>query len=217
MTMTYRAVDLDAFDRAQPVHDPFDFLYVPQLVRAGALATIRATSEIPPGRGSWPLELLDDRKGALKQLVDELASDDFARRLGAKLNVELAGKPTLTTIRGRAEAKDGSIHTDSLNKVATLLVYLNEDWPHAGGRLRMLRSKDDLESTLLEIAPVAGNMIAFRRTDNSWHGHHPAEAPRFSFQLNWMTDMASRDHEMKRHRRSARLKRLLSRVLPHAA
>jgi hypothetical protein len=216
-TMTYSAVDLDAFDRAQPVHDPFDFLYVPHLVKRDALKRIQATSEVPPERGSWPLEMLNDREGALKSLLDELTSDDFARRLGAKLNADIVGKPTMVTIRGRVEAKDGSIHTDSLDKIVTLLVYLNDEWPHAGGRLRMLRDKNDMESTLLEIEPVGGNMIAFRRSDNSWHGHYPADAPRFAFQLNWITDVAARDHEMKRHRRSARLKRLKTRLFPRAA
>jgi SM-20-related protein len=214
---TYRAVDVDAFERAQPVHEPFDFLYVPHLVRPDALARIRATAEVPPARGSWPLELLDDREGALKALLDELTSDDFARRLGAKLNADIVGKPTMVTIRGRVEAKDGSIHTDSLDKIVTVLVYLNESWAQSGGRLRMLRDKNDIESTLLEVEPVGGNMIAFRRSDNSWHGHYPAEAPRFAFQLNWITNVAARDREMQRHRRSARLKRLVSRLLPRAA
>lgn len=213
----YRAVDLDAFERAVPVHDPFDFLYVPHLVRREALSRIQATSEVPPERGSWPLEALRDREGALKSLLDELTSDDFARRLGEKLNADIVGKPTMVTIRGRVEAKDGSIHTDSLDKIVTLLVYLNDEWTLPGGRLRMLRDKDDIESTLLEIEPVGGNMIAFRRSDNSWHGHYPADAPRFAFQLNWITDVAARDHEMKRHMRSARLKRLKSRLFPRAA
>ncbi len=51
-------------------------------------------------------------------------------------------------------------------------------------------------------------MVAFRRSDNSFHGHHPHVGERRSIQLNWVTDARVVRRELGRHRWSARLKTL---------
>ena len=71
------------------------------------------------------------------------------------------------------QKKDGSIHTDSKTKIITVLLYLNEAWDAAGGRLRLLRSGTDLENYVAELPPSNGTLLIFRRSDNSWHGHKP--------------------------------------------
>jgi Rps23 Pro-64 3,4-dihydroxylase Tpa1-like proline 4-hydroxylase len=40
--------------------------------------------------------------------------------------------------------KDGQIHTDTASKIIAVLVYMNEGWDPEGGRLRLLRGKNDL-------------------------------------------------------------------------
>jgi hypothetical protein len=51
-------------------------------------------------------------------------------------------------------------------------------------------------------------MVAFRRSEHSFHGHHPHNGERRSLQLNWVTDEAVVRRELSRHRWSARLKAL---------
>ena len=84
-------------------------------------------------------------------------------------------------------------------------------WARRGGHgvfINHEASRTSNDCYVCEIPPVRGNMLAFRRSDRSYHGHLPAEDRRLSLQLNWMMDLASRDSELKRHRRSAMLKRI---------
>ena len=71
-----------------------------------------------------------------------------------------------------------------------------------------VRGADDLDDCVAEIPPLAGTMVAFRRGDNSFHGHHPHVGERRSIQLNWVTDARVVRREIGRHRWSARLKAL---------
>jgi hypothetical protein len=122
--------------------------------------------------------------------------------------MDLSGRPPMVTLRGYSREKDGRIHADSEDKVVSLLLYLNEAWPHKVGNLRMLRSPDDLESTIAEIPSIAGSMVIFRVTPNGWHGHHRYVGERRVLMLNYMVSEAARDRELKRHRFSAGVKRL---------
>ena len=74
-----------------------------------------------------------------------------------------------------------------------MLIYFNDPWEAQGGRLRLLRSPTDLNDMIGEVPPDAGTMIAFRRSDNSFHGHEPYEGVRRYVMINWMTsDFAAR-------------------------
>jgi hypothetical protein len=74
----------------------------------------------------------------------------------------------------------------------------------------LLRS-EDVNATAIEIVPKWGTLLAFRRADNSWHGHLPANGERRVVQLNWVTSQEMADRELRRHKRSAFFKRLLRR------
>ena len=120
--------------------------------------------------------------------------------------MDLKGRPTMVTVRGRSGTRDGNIHTDAASKIITVLLYMNPRWEEPGGRLRLLRSPDDIEDAIVEAPPVAGTLVAFRRSDNSYHGHKPFVGPRRVIQLNWVTDRGTVGREILRHRASAWLK-----------
>ena len=115
----------------------------------------------------------------------------------------------MITLRSRCRLEDGKIHTDSLSKRVTALVYLEPEWPAIGGRLRFLRGSDSLDDMLTEAPPMKGTLLAFRRSDNSWHGHSPYEGVRRIIMLNWMVSPAAARRELRRHAVSAGIKRLL--------
>jgi SM-20-related protein len=50
--------------------------------------------------------------------------------------------------------------------------------------------------------------LAFRRSNNSWHGHKPFSGPRRVIQFNWVTSGAVVRREQNRHRLSAWMKKL---------
>jgi Rps23 Pro-64 3,4-dihydroxylase Tpa1-like proline 4-hydroxylase len=93
--------------------------------------------------------------------------------------------------------------------VITVLIYFNEEWPHPGGRLRILRSATDLDDYADEVSPLAGTMVAFRRGERSFHGHLPHAGHRRMVQVHWVD--AKRVERNQRKRRSFiwRAKKLL--------
>ena len=115
----------------------------------------------------------------------------------------------MITVRGQAQSKDGRIHTDTKDKVATCLLYLNNAWDDGGGRLRLLRNGEDLDDYITEIPPNGGAFVAFKVSHNSWHGHKPFVGERRSIMVNWLRSEGAHARQLGRHKLSARVKRLL--------
>jgi Rps23 Pro-64 3,4-dihydroxylase Tpa1-like proline 4-hydroxylase len=180
---------------------------VPGFLSAGSLERINATFPPISQGGSYPVDALDDGM-AIKDVIEELDSPRFEAVVAEKMGVDLAGRPKMFSLRGFTRAKDGKIHTDSKDKLITVLLYLNEHWSPETGRLRLLRQGHDLEDFAVEVPPQDGNLLIFRRSDNSWHGHHPFEGQRRALQMNWMVDETKRGFHQFRHRVSAALKLL---------
>jgi len=194
--------------RAAPLNrDPFDFVVVEEFLRRDAVASLVADFPQIRGHGSYPVESLE-YGSAFAQLVAALTGAELRRAIEEKFGINLGDRPTLLTVRGRSDGKDGRIHTDTATKIITLLLYMNPVWESAEGRLRLLRGPRDLDDYAVEVAPLAGTMLAFRRSERSFHGHHPHVGERRSLQLNWVTDGAVVRRELGRHRWSARLKAL---------
>lgn len=200
-------LDLDRL-RAAPLHRvPFDFVTVDRFVRAEHVPALLADFPAVRRHGSFPLGALD-YGAAFGRLAAELEGDVLRAEIERKFAIDLAGRPTIVTVRGRSDGKDGRIHTDSASKLITLLLYMNPVWQEEAGRLRLLRSADDLDDYAAEILPAAGTMVAFRRSEASFHGHYPHRGERRVVQLNWVTDTVVARRELGRHGWSARLKRL---------
>jgi SM-20-related protein len=176
--------DFHAFEATPLTHEPFDFLIVPGFIRAEALVALNRDFPLIDDPGNLPPDGLQYGP-AFAALLGELRSGDFATRIGAKFGIDLSGATPTITVRRHCEATDGNIHTDHRSKLLTVLLYFNEAWPHEGGRLRMLRSSTDMEDYAAEVVPAGGTMLAFRRTDNSFHGHKPFVGERRILQLSF--------------------------------
>jgi len=188
--------------------DPFEHIVVPAFLSAVSLKRINATFPGITKGGSYPIESLDTGM-AIKEVIDELDGPEFERAIAEKFGVDLTGKPKMYSLRGWVRTKDGQIHTDSKDKIITVLLYLNENWPHAGGRLRLLRNGTDLENFVAEVPTDNGTLLVFKRSNNSWHGHHPFEGQRRALQMNWMTSEGSKGFHAFRHKLSAAVKKLV--------
>jgi hypothetical protein len=207
---------LEAFRATPLVKEPFEHLIVSGFVGPAALAAINADYPKISTSGSFPVDQVGYGP-AFQTLLDELESDAFREAFEEKFALDLSGRPTVTTVRGRCDARDGKIHTDSTSKIITVLIYMNESWEQACGRLRLLRSADNLNDIITEVPPVAGTMLAFKRSDNSWHGHEPFAGERRVIQFNWLTSEGNRQIAMLRHHTSASFKRVLQMILPGRA
>jgi hypothetical protein len=201
-------LDLFKFSRTPLNSEPFPYLIVPGFVAAGARPAVGADYPQIDQAGSFPLADLAYGP-AFAGFVAELEGPAMRAAVAEKFALGLDGRPTLITVRGQARPADGRIHADAPSKLITILIYMNEAWEAPGGRLRLLRRPDDLDSTVAEVPPTAGTLLAFRVTPHSWHGHRPADGPRRVVQLNWVVSDAVVRRERLRHGLSARIKRLI--------
>jgi SM-20-related protein len=204
-------LDLNAFRSTPLVREPFEHLIVPGFIRPEARAAIQADYPAIDSPGSFPVSELSYGP-AFAALLEALTGPEVRAAFEEKFGLDLTGRPTMVTVRGRCGPRDGRIHTDTPSKIITVLVYMNAHWEAPGGRLRLLRSADDLDDVLAEVPPEEGTLLAFRRTDNSFHGHKPFVGVRRVVQLNWVTDPWTVRRELLRHRASAWVKRLLGLV-----
>lgn len=208
------AINLDGFRASPLIRDPYDHVIVPGFLKSDTIAGIDADYPAIAGPGSFPLDSLSPGPD-FQALMNELNGPLFCQACSDKFETDLSQNPITITVRGFCQAKDGSIHTDTPSKILTVLIYMNtEALTGVGGRLRILRSKDNLHDYAAEVPPSAGTLLAFRRGDNSWHGHDTFVGPRRVIQLNWVTDMGVVRREYWRHRLSAWAKTAKSLVFP---
>jgi hypothetical protein len=200
-------LDLAAFRAAPLVRQPFEYLVLPGFVKASAREAINRDFPIITKPGSFPISELTYGP-AFAEFLASLQGDAFRLAFEEKFGLSLAGRATMVTVRGQSGLRDGNIHTDSVSKIITVLIYLNSHWEGTGGCLRLLRSAYDLDDVIREIPPLDGTLLAFRRSDNSFHGHKPFIGSRRVLQLNWVSGQGVKAFETFRHRTTAWLKRL---------
>jgi SM-20-related protein len=206
-----RYLNMEALKATPLAKEPFQYLVVPGFVRPEACGEINRDYPKIAEPGSFPVAQLSYGPN-FRELLDEMASDEFREAFERKFGLDLGGKPHTITVRGHCSPKDGRIHTDTKSKIITILIYMNPEWEHAGGRLRLLKSSTSLDDPITEVPPAAGALLAFRRSENSWHGHRPFSGERRVIQFNWVTSEGDRRIAMLRHHVSASFKRLFSRA-----
>jgi hypothetical protein len=200
-------VDLDAFRHTPAAREPYPHVVVPNFLAPDKSARIIADYPDVDVPGVF---LPDSAQygPAVSQLLADLDSAQMRRAVEEKLDLDLTGRPALITMRSRCRARDGKIHADSKFKLATLLLYLNESWMPSGGRLRILRSKENIDDYAQEVPPDAGHLVCFKVQENSWHGHTPYAGARRCVMVNYCRDEEVRDAEARRHRATLRWKKL---------
>lgn len=200
-------LNLAALEKAPLRSDPFEYTIVPGFLSDETLTEIENNYPDIMKGGSYPLDSVSV-SAPLQSLVGALDGPEFEAAIEKKFNVPLRGQPKMYSLRGYCRRSDGKIHTDSKDKIITVLLYLNRDWREEGGKLRMLRSGHDLDDYAEEVPPDNGTLLVFRRSEKSWHGHGPFEGVRRSIQMNWMVSEGRMGFHAFRHRLSAKVKKL---------
>lgn len=202
-------LNIDKLKAARIETEPYMYTIVPGFLSPESVRRINATYPKIEKGGSYPIESLEASM-AIKEVIDELDGPEFQSVIGERFGVELEGRPKMYSLRGYTRAKDGQIHTDSRDKIITVLLYLNENWQQPGGRLRILKNGHNVDDYVAEVAPDNGTLLVFKRSDTSWHGHHPFDGPRRSLQMNWMTSEGSKGFHAIRHKISAAVKKVMA-------
>ncbi len=189
-------LDLDALRRAPVTREPFAFTVVPNFVGPVNAEAVRADFPHIGYPGLLPVEAT--KYGPkFAELIEELQSEPAARTFSETFDIDLTGRSTMITVRGRCQPKDGRIHTDSTAKLVTALLYFNDGWEAEGGRVRLLRRPDGLNDIIAKVPPVSGTLI-FIPGENTWHGWHrrPIVGVRRSLIVNYVRPEWRSRHEL---------------------
>ncbi|HLY06364.1 MAG TPA: 2OG-Fe(II) oxygenase [Rhizomicrobium sp.] len=208
-------LEFERVNTAQVENEPFPFTIIPGVVSEPFRAPIEADYPAIARYGSFPLPSLSYGP-AFAQLIGELTGDRMRGIVEKKFAIDLSDRPVMATVRGQCTARDGNIHTDSATKLITMLFYTNRPHECASARLRLLRSRTNLDDYAAEVPAEESTLVIFRNGPNAWHGFAPFHGQRRVIQVNWVTDASVVAREQARHRVSAFFKRLVS-PGPHAA
>lgn len=203
-------INFEALEKTPVQVSPYAYMLAKGVLDTQQAARIRRDYPVIKKAGYLPLSKLKSH-GAFKELIDDLQKPQLARMLGDKFNVDLTEKPYIITVRRLSKKSDGGIHHDSRSKILTLLVYLNDSWENDGaGALRVLNGPDDFEDYAAQVPPLTGNVFAFLRADNSWHGFLPFAGERYVVQMAFLTSRA----ELERKEKSGYLQMLMKNLNP---
>jgi hypothetical protein len=184
-------LDLDAL-RPELVRDtPFRWASIPRLVAPDRAAELRASF---PSEDFWPNEGEDgektyrfrlrplltqeaDRVAPLSPIADvwhrlaaELVAPEFRGAMGRMLGMRVHECSVEADLFRFGSEDWMGPHRDLPAKLASLIVYLNDDgWdPVDGGCLRILRSRDEAD-VVTEVPPEPGTGALVVRSRRSWH------------------------------------------------
>jgi hypothetical protein len=200
--------------RCEVRREPFAFLVAREQLPAAAADVLERDFPRYPSAGFFPYQA-EECGPSVVACIEALTSDEFAHALGERLGIErLEQYPTLVTICRLLNKRHGTNHTDSRSMVATALLYLQPDWPYgSAGALRFLSRIDSIDAMVApEVPPVYGTVVAFRRADNSFHGHLPFEGERRVIQVAWLTSLDEKERKTKRGRFSRLLKKVAGKL-----
>jgi Rps23 Pro-64 3,4-dihydroxylase Tpa1-like proline 4-hydroxylase len=178
-------MNLAVFDNTPLQREPFDYMVAEGVISPENLEGLnRDYPEIDKPANYSPEALTYGP--SFQQLLDELDDPEFERHVAEKFGVDLTGAIKTITVRKFSEPSDGNIHTDHWSKIITLLVYFNPEWTQEGGKLRFMRSANDIEDYAAEVPPLGGTVLAFRRSNRSFHGYKPFDGERRMVQMSWV-------------------------------
>ena len=203
-------------DRADTVvrSEPFRFLVAREQLPADAADELQRDFPKYAGAGFFPYEE-KDCGASVNRLIAELTDPAVASAVGIRLGVDNLGQyPTLVTLCRALNKRHGTIHTDSKSKVATALLYLNDSWPDTSdGCFRLLKRIDNIDDLVApEIRPLYGNLVVFKRAENSFHGHLPYAGERRVIQVAWLTSIDEKLRKTQRGKLSRLFKKLFGSI-----
>ena len=198
---------LDALKNAEVASTPYPYFVVENaLADSEVQAVIQDFPKIEQG-GSFNIEDVEIKPN-FDRFLKSLDTPEFRQILTDKFDVNVMEHPMMITLRGYSRQKDGRIHSDSKSKLLTILIYLNESWDAPTGRLRILNDDKDINNYVTEINAGPGSLVAFKVTDNGWHGYIPYEGQRQSIQINFLTSEKANAKHKFFHGLSAKVKKI---------
>lgn len=114
----------------------------------------------------------------------EIRGDAYRKCIERLCGLSLLHHEVGIGVRYWSKESHGKPHSDVPRKKVTHLIYFNESWPHSGGNLRVLKSKN-LKDVHESFTPLSGHGIVFVVTRHAYHGFEPFEGVRKAIQINF--------------------------------
>ncbi len=212
MPNKYAYINGDNLQQAEIKQEPYPYAIIKDFIRPEKLEAIcRDFPKLTTGGIFNCTE--DNTHGDLAKFIDEIQQPRLCSWLSEQFDLQLENLPTMATLRGHSRSKDGRIHTDSKDKLITLMIYLNSTWGTETGKLRILNSKN-INDKAAEVAPSAGTCVIIKTTDNSWHGYKRYIGSRRSIMLNYFVSHKAAKRHTSSHYFSAKFKKIKNLLLP---
>lgn len=215
--MLHDLFDLDALARTELFDSPYQHLVVPGFLRPAAFEAVH--DDFPDVDDRGPFDPTERPAGpAFVQMLEALTSAEMATHFARRFGDDILEAPTLLKARRYDDPDAGGIHTDAKGKLVTVLIYLNPSWTTLNGCLRILRSGRDIEDYAAEVPPLGGTLVAFRRTDYSFHGYLHSPGERRMVQMNYVKPKKAARGTVDKHdtgQRANRAKRWMKRLVRH--
>ena len=187
---------------------PFAFLVAPAQLPDAQRATLLRDFPRYGSAGFFPYRA-EDCGPSMRALVEELSGGAIATAIGLRLGIpDLAGFPVLVTVSDSVHRRHGTIHTDSSPRSPRPCSISTHHGPGPAKAACVCSCAVTTSSQLAapEIRPLYGTLVAFRRADNSWHGHLPFEGERRVLQVAWLASAADVERKNRRGRFSRMVK-----------
>lgn len=207
--MTSSIIDWNAVEQAVITAKPYPYTVISDFI--SSIWQERLEQDFPAIHkdGSFPLSAFD-LPPSMQQLMAELESTQLRQWITQQFDIDLSERPTTITLRGYCtKGRDGKIHTDSKDKLITVLLYLGGDWQEgqSAGCLRILNTATHLNDYAAQVPPRFGTCVIFKVTDNGWHGFEAFEGVRRAIQLNYVVSARAASKNIWRHKLAALLKK----------
>lgn len=209
MNASNKLIQLERLQQETVIQEPFPYVIVNNFIDESKHGELTQSFPKIEKGGSHSLKQLS-YGGVFAALIDELRSPVFRSIVAEKFNIDLSGKPSIITVRGKTREKDGQIHTDTDTKLITILLYLNQTWSRDSGSLRLLRDGKNIDNHFVEIKPLMGTMLIFAVTPNCWHGHNAYVGERRSLQMNYLSSKFAYYSHQFRHTLSGLMKKAVA-------
>lgn len=131
----------------------------------GYVYEARSLIHMGAGEASHAADLSD----AWRRLAADLLSTSYRRAMTRLTGCDLEAAPCEVNLFHYGPGAWLGPHVDLKDKIATHILYFNQEWDMAdGGCLTILRSSD-MSDAFAEIAPIVGRSAVVVRSDRSWH------------------------------------------------
>lgn len=203
--MTQSLLNLAALQATALEQSPYPYLVIKEFIDLDYQQAIIQSFPAIQKEGSFPLSAVQ-LSGAMADLIQALDSDALRSAIATKFAIDLDNRPSTITLRGYCTpSRDGKIHTDSKDKLITVLLYLGADpAPNpSDGCLRILYNQHDLNHFAAEISPDFGHCVIFKVTEHGWHGFKPVRGIRRAIQLNYVVSSRAATKNIWRHKLAA--------------